>query len=135
MKIITFWGAFSSKNVKFHYLDVRNVPTFIQITVDPNQKCACHVLKDLPKSSHQVYGLLCRYGCKQVTCGVLGSSTYVYGHQNATRRTWTSLEKLNCFIPLSSFIVRHTRITVSLYLALSWLVCFSNSYSRHNMIF
>ncbi|GFX39567.1 hypothetical protein TNCV_2103131 [Trichonephila clavipes] len=46
-------------------------------------------------------------------------SKHVYGHQNTARRTETRLKKRHCTTPVLSFVVRYTRIAVSLYAALS----------------
>ncbi|KAF8792930.1 hypothetical protein HNY73_004468 [Argiope bruennichi] len=57
--------------------------------------------------------------CKQTICGLLGASRHVYGHQNSVRRTGTRLKRRHCTSPVSTFVVRGTKVTISLYVALS----------------
>ena len=46
-------------------------------------------------------------------------SKHVYKNQNTTHRTRTRLKGLHWAIPVSTFVVRRTRIVFSLYAALS----------------
>ena len=73
----------------------------------------------LPKSSHQVKGPHVDIECKQVTYGLFGASRHVYGHHNAACRTGTRLKRRHCAIPVSSCVVRRTRVVAFLFGAFS----------------
>ena len=53
------------------------------------------------------------------THNFLRTSRHAYGYQNTARRSRTLLKRRCCAIPISSFVVRRTRVAVSLYAALS----------------
>ena len=72
----------------------------------------------LTKPSHYVQGLYVDIDCKQATCGLLGASKHVYGHQNTASKNGTRLKRRQCTVSSSSFIIRCTEIAVSLYGAL-----------------
>ena len=55
----------------------------------------------------------------QAICGVLGACRHVYDRQNSARKTRTRLKRRHCVIPVSIFVVRRTRVAVSLYAGLS----------------
>ena len=57
--------------------------------------------------------------CKQRTCERNEVSRHVHGHKNAAPRIRTRLKGRHCDIFVPSFVVQRTRITVSLYAALS----------------
>ena len=44
--------------------------------------------------------------------------TRIYGHENATRKKGTRLKKRHCVIHIFSFVIRHTRVAISIYTAL-----------------
>ncbi|GFV75064.1 hypothetical protein TNCV_2114891 [Trichonephila clavipes] len=71
------------------------------------------------KLLHQIRGAFAGIECKQATSGLLGASRHVYGHQNTARRAEIRLKRRHCATPLSSLVVRCTRVAVSLYAALS----------------
>ncbi|GFW95856.1 hypothetical protein TNCV_1625161 [Trichonephila clavipes] len=76
-----------------------------------------------PKPSHLVLGLYADIKCKQVKNGLLGASRHVYGHHSTAYKTGTRPKRRRCATFVSSFVVRRTRVIVSLYAALSKLPC------------
>ena len=56
---------------------------------------------------------------KQVTCGFFWASRHVYGHQHTSRKIGTCRKRRHRTIPKTSFVIQPTRVTVSLYAALS----------------
>ncbi|GFW15443.1 hypothetical protein TNCV_4655831 [Trichonephila clavipes] len=63
-------------------------------------------------------GFLCQYRIQVEDEGFFGVSRHVHGHQNTACRAGTHLKRRHCATPESSFIVRSTRVTVSLFSAL-----------------
>ncbi|GFX59169.1 hypothetical protein TNCV_936841 [Trichonephila clavipes] len=57
--------------------------------------------------------------CKQETSGLLQASRHVYSHQNPAHRDKTRPKRQHCTTPLSSFVVRCSKVAVHLYAAVS----------------
>ncbi|GFV91374.1 hypothetical protein TNCV_898911 [Trichonephila clavipes] len=65
----------------------------------------------LPKLSHHVQDPYAAIQCKQTTSDLLGPSRHVYNHQNTARKTGTRIKRRHRTPPLSSFAVRHAKVT------------------------
>ena len=69
--------------------------------------------------SHQMQDPFTDIEWKQATCSLHKDSRYMSGHQNTASRAGTREKRLHCNIPALSFVVRFSRVAVSLHAALS----------------
>ncbi|GFU71679.1 uncharacterized protein TNCV_3036191 [Trichonephila clavipes] len=56
---------------------------------------------------------------RQATSDILGALRHIYGPENTIRKTGIRLKRRHCAIPVSSFVIRCTRVAVSVFDGLS----------------
>ena len=98
--------------------DVRNVRIWVQITVDPNKRCAFREPNRCSRHHTRCKIHIPISNCKQATCGLLEATRQAYGYQNTASRTRIRLKRRHWTISVSNIFVRQTRLGVSFYFAL-----------------